>query len=299
MSSKLSSIPRYRLLPRLYRLILSATRLHGLFTLSRFHYRHFGGAQAVDIPGGSTLFIPDDPHYFGFLAGVHEPHVAEVIRSVVKPGSTCLDVGANIGYFAMIMAQSAGTTGRVIAFEPAPETYVALQTNEQMAMLAGLNIEAHQVAVSDQVGELIIERQEHSTLNQVRAADSPADSPSCRVKCVPLAVFLEEHGVTSPITLLKVDVEGHELAVVKGALSAMKSGSIRHLILEVTPGNDAKEIDQILRSCDATTLIWRDRAWRNEPIGELIHRTDILATFPHDIGDDPTYHPSKGVSGKC
>lgn len=276
----LYNLPRFRILPHLYRFILSITRKHGMFTLARFHERFFGGDQCVDIPTGAQLFIPGDPHYFGFLAGVHESHITSVIKREVRPGDLCIDVGANIGYFSMILAKAVGATGRVIAFEPVIDTFRALCINTSLAESCGLNVSAHQAAISEEDGELVIECQEHSTLNQVRAIESECDATDRRVKCYTLLSFLIQEHLFSPIALLKIDVEGHELSVVKGAIPILKSGQIRRLILEITPGADALQIGAILAECKAMTRVWDGRHWGDIPLKNLLRRTDILVTFP-------------------
>lgn len=280
LNDALPSLPRHRFLPRLYRFILTLSRKHGLFTLCRFHHRWFGGDQYVDIPGGSRLFIPGDPHYFGFLSGVHEAHVAETIASSVKPGDVCVDIGANIGYFAMIMARAAGTAGTVFAFEPVPDTFAALRTNAVLAKADSLNLLPQHAAISAQEGELVIERQVHSTENQVRTAVSDLDSPDSRVKCVTLERFLDRQQVRGQIALLKIDVEGHEAAVMEGALPVLKSGQVRKMIIEVTPGDDAARLDRMLAECSAKTLVWTEGAWQDVPVRNLQNRTDVLALFP-------------------
>lgn len=280
LNNDLPYLPRFRILPRLYRFILGLSRKHGLFTLARFHERFFGGDQYVDIPTGARLFIPGDPHYFGFLAGVHESHVTSVIASAVRAGDVCVDIGANIGYFSMIMARAAGPTGTVFAFEPVPDTFAALKINAGLAREDGLNIAPHQAAISADDGELVIERQLHSTLNQVRSIESDLDAPNNRVKCVTLERFLAREKVTGPIAFLKIDVEGHEVSVMKGAIPVLKSGQVRQMIIEVTPGDDAIHLDQIFTECAAKTLVWAEGRWQDIPVRELQSRTDVMVSFP-------------------
>jgi len=277
--SRIAALPYHRFLPRLYRLLLTVSKRHGLFTLARFHAKYFGGEQRVIIPCGTSLIIPDDSHYFGFLAGVHEPHVMEVIRTGLRIGDVCLDVGANIGYFSMMMAKTVGSTGRVIAFEPVPDTFDVLKMNSALAAEQGLNIDAQQAAISSHGGELAIDRREHSTLNQVRALSGDVSDGENVVSCFTLTQVLEDAGLTGQLALVKVDVEGHELAVLQGGLSVLMAGRVSQMIIEVTPGEDAVAIERILRSCHASILSWIDGSWREGSLGTLANRTDVLATF--------------------
>lgn len=277
--SRTTGLPYHRFLPRLYRLLLTASKRHGLFTLARFHAKYFGGEQRVVIPSGASLIIPDDSHYFGFLAGVHEPHVMEIIRTGLRIGDVCIDVGANIGYFSMMMAKAVGSTGRVIAFEPVPDTFDVLKMNASLAAGQGLNIDARRAAISSQEGELAIDRREHSTLNQVRALSGDVPDGENVVSCFTLTQVLEDLGLTGRLGLLKVDVEGHELSVLQGGLPVLMAGRVSQMIIEVTPGEDAVEIERILRSCHASFRSWIDGSWREGSLGTLANRTDVLATF--------------------
>jgi hypothetical protein len=79
--------------------------------------------------------------------------------------------------------------------------------------------------------------------------------------------------------MLKVDLEGYEVPVLKGALTTLKSGQIRRSIIEVTPGQDAEVIEQLLNDCRADIRIWKENRWSPGRISEIAHRTDILAKF--------------------
>lgn len=281
--ANLSQPPRLALLPRLYRLILTVTRKHGLFTLARLHHRIFKDGQIIKLPGGAWLYIPPDPHYFGFLSCIHEDHVRKVIEKHLSPGDTCFDVGANIGYFAAMMAKQVGETGRIFAFEPVPETYEILSVNAGIAGASSLKIVPIQAAVSASDGELAIQRNEHSTLNQVSALKDANGSAFDRVPAYSLVSALSRFGCTEAISLLKVDVEGHELAVLEGARSLFREGRIRRMIIEVTPGADALAIGRLFTECGARWSCWLNGEWRSLPLAELPTRTDVLVEFPKQL----------------
>jgi hypothetical protein len=97
----------------------------------------------------AEMFIPGDPHFFGFLTGLHERHITELLTRRVSRGATCVDVGANIGYFSAIMACLAGPQGRVVAYEPVPENFEVLKVNVKIAGACGNNIVPVNAAVSD------------------------------------------------------------------------------------------------------------------------------------------------------
>lgn len=270
------NIPRIALLPRLYRRALTMTRRHGLFTLARLHHRFFRHGQVVRLPDGEWLYIPGDPHYFGFLTGLHENHVREVIRTYLQPGDTAVDVGANIGYFAAMMAAQVGPRGRVVAVEPVPQTFDVLCMNAGLASDAGLHLDPIPAAVSSSDGTVSLCRAEHSTLHQV-TFDATANA-EC-VKALTLVSLLEQSGIDGVISLLKVDVEGHELAVLEGAFELFKGCRIKRMIIEVTPGQEAFAIAKLLRDCKASWSVWLRDCWLPCDLQQLPHRTDVLVEF--------------------
>src|SRR5206468_11533648 len=63
-----------------------------------------------------------------FALGTYEPDVCSMIRSRGR-GETMLDIGANVGYFTLLMARQTGRSGHVVAFEPVPAIHAALREN--------------------------------------------------------------------------------------------------------------------------------------------------------------------------
>jgi hypothetical protein len=106
--------------------------------------------------------------------------------------------------------------------------------------------------------------------------------PAAAVEVVPsvrLDDDLRERGAIGPIKLLKLDVEGHEAAVLRGSVELLASGRVHAVVLEVTPGETAATIDEVLRRLDATVESWLDGRWQPCPVAEIPYRTDILVRF--------------------
>jgi FkbM family methyltransferase len=224
------------------------------------------------------MFIPPDPHFFGYVVG-HEDHITRLIEEIVDEGDTCVDVGANIGYFSLMMAARCGKAGRVLSYEPEPGNFRILSDNVELARRQGLNVVATRVAVAEHDGVVELVRGEESTLHQVResAADAPADS---LIRCVNLADDLALKQASGPIKLLKIDVEGYEAPVLRGATGLLRSGVVRTAVIEVTAEEQAGEIEAILGDLDARSVeCWLEGAWRPLPVSQIPHRTDILVNF--------------------
>jgi protein O-GlcNAc transferase len=137
-----------------------------------------------------------------------EPELA-FLRKAIRPGAVCVDVGAAYGVYALSMARAAGPTGLVHAFEPQPVMAGLLRQSA-----AGLDpalcapVQVHQSAVGDQTG--------------VRCLSEPADPEvgelsedgTLEVACTPLEAALAD---AKRIDVLKIDVEGQGLEVLRGA----------------------------------------------------------------------------------
>ena len=81
--------------------------------------------------------------------GVWEPHIVQYLRYFVRPGQTCLDIGANAGYHSILLADLVGPTGRVVAFEPNPVVLPKLRTNISLNPGIASTIRLEEVALSD------------------------------------------------------------------------------------------------------------------------------------------------------
>jgi FkbM family methyltransferase len=176
-----------------------------------------------------------------------------IVRELVTPGGYAVDVGANIGYVSALLSRYVGSSGRVFSFEPVPETFDLLTHS---LLKSGIkNVEAACFAASSADGEAVMEiprfpdggdnlYQSHivsnnSKQNQMRTV---------RVRLRPLDDLLAT--VLNTIQFLKIDVEGHELEVIKGALLLIR-GSHPALLIEVSgdpdsSGSPAHELFKLL-----------------------------------------------------
>lgn len=277
MNSKMEW-PRPNALIAVWRQLLNISRRHGLFTLARLHVKLFPVGQVVALPAGATMFIPPDPHFFGFVLGTHEHHITELLLHNVRHDDTCLDVGANIGYFTSILAQLVGPFGEVLAFEPVPENFAVLKQNAELAAQRGLRIQTIQAAVSSQPGELKIIRQQWSTYHQVAAIDKDAPGVE-RIPAVTLDDVISRLPADRSVSLLKVDVEGHELPVVIGLQRSLAANRVRRLVIEITPGPDSVQIEKILKAHAKRIQVWSEGRWRDHSLAALKDRTDVFVEF--------------------
>jgi FkbM family methyltransferase len=166
-------------------------------------------------------------HYARKLAAAQpEPEMA-VLRHLAPVGGCALDLGANFGLYARFLAEAVGPTGTVHAVEPVPATYDVLRSNVRRLGLA--QVRTHPVAVSDQTRALAmaVPRYGSGGSNFYEARVVPSDAGRGRVVHV-VGVRLDELFASMPrVDVIKCDVEGHELTVVRGAAAVIRTTTRR------------------------------------------------------------------------
>lgn len=159
---------------------------------------------------GMTLHVPGTRRIrLSVVAGNLRMH--RLLDRFVRPGSTVVDVGANIGYNTVHAARLAGPRGRVVAVEPTPDNLETLRSNVAAAGLS--NVVVAPVAAGRVAGlrELFV-RGETSAVNSLFAQSCYAEVTAVlRVPVVPL-----DELVDGAADVVKLDVEGAELEVLEG-----------------------------------------------------------------------------------
>lgn len=158
-----------------------------------------------------------------WYCGLDEAEDMGLVLHALRPGELFLDVGANIGSYSILAA--AGVGARVHAIEPILDTFNNLMANISINNLDKL-IHAHRLGLSDKEGHLFF-TSNHDTLNHVLAAGEEATREE-----IPVTTMDELCKYQLP-TLVKIDVEGHELAVLRGAKKIMTNPNLLGVIIEL------------------------------------------------------------------
>jgi FkbM family methyltransferase len=231
--------------------------------------------------------------------GGYERHFAELFGRLLRPGDRCVDVGANVGVHAVRMARLVGGDGEVIAIEPDPDAARRARDN---AGLNGLsNVRVIQAAASDHAGETELHRPGAADANRARA--SLLRHPYLTGTRVRVPLVTVDDACGGPVALIKIDVEGHEAAVVRGA-AAVIDRDAPAVIFEYAP--------ELLDDASAAPFGWlaergyelyRIRAARGSVTGRARLALDRLPGQPAVGGDflavrrDRRAWPPRGVAG--
>lgn len=179
---------------------------------------------------GSIMYLDtDDPGLSADLwrDGTREWNCPELVAKIVRPGWKCIDIGANLGLYALLEAKLAGPEGMVFAVEPAPKSVELLRMSAKANEYK--NLEIYECAIGDYNGVNRFLLRKYSNLcrmEKTRARDvEPA--PVIDVPQYTLDEFCEIRK-TGPINFLRFDVESYEVELIEGAqrtLAEMPVGS--------------------------------------------------------------------------
>lgn len=161
--------------------------------------------------------------------GVFEPTLSDAIAAHVREGDVCVDLGANAGYFALLLARHAGASGRVLAVEASPGSYGKLQENVAKNGY-GQRVTPVLAACSDRSGDTTFYVHRKNDMLSRMALPRPgeawywflkqSDWRQITVPCRTLAELLAAQAIDpATVRFVKMDIEGAEHLVVPGLLA--------------------------------------------------------------------------------
>jgi FkbM family methyltransferase len=145
------------------------------------------------------------------LNGPFETAEVAALCRLAESGSTAVDVGANVGIFTIPLAFAVGARGRVLAFEPGPQTAARLRANVGRNALA--NVDVFECALGERAGPMTLRLGSDGAFNAVVDLD-PASGPTVRLERLD---DVWRRSGSPRVSMLKIDVEGGELGVLEGA----------------------------------------------------------------------------------
>jgi FkbM family methyltransferase len=183
---------------------------------------------------GSTIQLPLHSKMTDSIVyhGTYEPHEFYILQKLLLPGECFIDIGAHVGTYTLYAASLVGPGGKVISFEPSAREFEYLTHNSKLSQT-----ELHQQALSNKTGTVILQiaKETHSGMNAIKRflyKDTPKLAEKI-VSAIRLDDFLKKRPDIGQVNLIKIDVEGHELAVLHGSVKTLKN--IKPILLiEVT-----------------------------------------------------------------
>ncbi|PDQ17842.1 methyltransferase [Mesorhizobium sanjuanii] len=208
-----------------------------------------------------------------FARGTYELPIQETIASLLAPGNVFYDVGANIGFFSLIAARRVGPHGQVYAYEPVPRNAAAIGRSRDVNRLSIIHVFTEAVGAVTGDAELLLAR--HLGGATLAMESMPPDmSGRLMVRTTTLDDSIATHGLRPP-TLVKIDVEGAEVDVLRGmtaALTAYRPKVICEVDAATKSGLDrkAREIIEFLATAgyavSSLPAAYANDGWRVEHI---------------------------------
>ena len=177
-----------------------------------------------------TLVPHEGASRLAYYFGVSEPELFAFYEAFLKPGMTVVDAGANIGLHTLFFAKRVGPEGRVYAFEPGQSAFDRLQSHVKRNQLT--NVRCFHCALGADEGTVAIAENPQDNSRNFVVESSPGKIGTKNVALRSLNQVLAEESVVR-VDFLKLDVEGFESEVLKGARSYLEKHRIRVLQLEL------------------------------------------------------------------
>jgi len=195
------------------------------FLLSR---TNLNKERIIETNGCKLALIPNDLGISAELAlfKIHEPLHTKLLIKKLDSGMVCVEVGANIGYYALLESKLVGESGKVICIEPSPINFQYLTKNIKLQNLK--NLEVHNLACGEKDGIIKFLVSNHSNWSRVMNKNEKIETDDLtKIIDIPikkLDTFLKEKNELK-IDLIRMDIEGYEFNAMKGMIETIEKHS--------------------------------------------------------------------------
>ncbi|MBG1260299.1 FkbM family methyltransferase [Nostoc commune] len=169
----------------------------------------------------------------GMWLGSYEEDKQKLLTELSLEGTTVLDIGANVGFFSILLSRLVGVTGKVISFEPLPRNIEFIRQHIRLNKID--NIEIISAAVSDKIGKIKF------ATSHLHAQGYLTDKGDLEVSIITLDSL---DNLNNPVSLVKIDVEGAEANVLRGGEKFFQE--YRPIILLATHGKNQVNDCQVI-----------------------------------------------------
>jgi FkbM family methyltransferase len=257
------------------------------------------GLARIRNPGGyiEARAAPFDLKFLGpsadcitrhiFRLGAHEPDISRYIIEHIHlgPQDIAIDVGANIGWYTALLSRLSEPGAQIFAFEPDPETYRLLCGNLRANSIIGVT--ALNLALGETSGTAVLHRYKASNNGRhTLSAGSDGGGGACQVNVETLDSFCSSRGLeNSRIRFLKIDVEGFEYYVLRGATNLLRRCDC--ILLEFNRGETGDKVLQLLAEIGLTMRAFVDGNPVPMTVSEILQspvQLDLLLTPGRSLG---------------
>jgi FkbM family methyltransferase len=272
--------------------------LPGAPWLSAYLQRHHAELSRVAADQGlmwvtvdeTALLVDPAVHFGDVLASgqVYEPQIRRLLRELLQPGDTVVEVGAHWGYHTLLMAKLVGEAGRVYAFEPFSSNYEMLRMSIDASDATTVVLSRQAIGEATRRASIALAEQTNSGSASLRALPPASNGAIAEmVDVITLDDFLRGNEVRR-VALLKVDAEGAETLVLSGVTE--HASAIDSLLIELHPHYLTDADYRLLLDSLSHRLLEDVGSWgtrfRVRTLADLRRARCILATKPAQTGTE-------------
>ena len=160
-----------------------------------------------------------------FLMGTREKEHILFLNEILKEGMVVLDLGANIGYYSVMLAKMVGEKGKVYAVEPSLSNFRMLSMNVELNKVDNV-VEVENIGISDKTGEANFYLSDKSNWHTFYPKVSESGSHESLTEVTPISVpvtTIKDFSIgRRPIEVIRMDIEGFEVEVLNSLISILK-----------------------------------------------------------------------------
>ncbi|MEM8600609.1 MAG: FkbM family methyltransferase [Bacteroidota bacterium] len=221
-----------------------------------------------------TEFVGRAVYYFGDL----DPKITWVLRRLLRPGDTVVDIGANVGLVSHYAAGLVGPRGHVHAFEPQPRLVALMGASMRANKLKNLHI--HNLALGEEEAHLDLFIPTHNFGAASLVVEAGAQGERVRVPVVQASRYFDRLGLTD-VRLVKMDVEGYEPTVLRGAASFLDEVGPHFILLELNRAGYHGDNDEAVQLLKRHGYVFYNIPRR--PLANVVMRSGGANGWSHDV----------------
>ena len=180
---------------------------------------------------GNKIFLDEEDCLQLSVNEVIEPVETKLFNDIIKNGEILLDVGANIGYFTLLMAKLSGPSGKVFSFEPEDKNFKILEKNVKINNYQNVVLEKKGVSDRNGINKFFLSSKNTGMHSLQKIRD---DVKEVKIDVIKLDDYFSALDLAEKISLIKIDVEGAEFQVLKGMKTILKNKNLK-LLIEFIP----------------------------------------------------------------
>jgi FkbM family methyltransferase len=216
----------------------------------------------------------------------YEPETRQAVENLLNDGDIFVDLGANIGFFTLLAARLVGPDGKVFAFEPTPSTRTYLTRNVFDNNYTD-RVVIESFAISDKRGKAKFSITPLSICNSITIGESALGEQEIEIETISLDEYFSQKGIKK-VDLIKMDIEGQELAAIRGMDKINALNPTIKIIFEYHQANITKnnltgvEFFQVLQSYgfNQFTVLFREPFKIKIPEGlQMVENTAVRANL--------------------